>query len=91
MRNYDDGPTRNMSSPYKGFMLKHTHLLARHLPSSNLCGLARMSTFTLPDSDVSVKLVDDLSKEQLLEFPAFTVFTRLSLPFSLRAFSALLI
>jgi len=30
-----------------------------------------MSTFTLPDTDVPVTLVDDLSKEQLLEFPAF--------------------
>ncbi|KAE9365249.1 hypothetical protein N431DRAFT_446928 [Stipitochalara longipes BDJ] len=30
-----------------------------------------MSTFTLPDTDVSIRLVDGLTKEQLLEFPAF--------------------
>jgi hypothetical protein len=32
-----------------------------------------MSTFTLPDTDISVELVNDLSKEELLEFPAFKV------------------
>jgi ADP-sugar diphosphatase len=32
-----------------------------------------MSTFTIPDTEVSVKLVDGLTKEQLLEFPAFKV------------------
>ena len=36
-----------------------------------------MSTFTLPGTDISVKLTDDLTKEQLLEFPAFKA--RLSL------------
>lgn len=30
-----------------------------------------MSTFTLPDTDVPVTLVDNISKEQLLEHPAF--------------------
>lgn len=34
-----------------------------------------MSTFTLPGSDVTVKLVEGLSEEQLLEFPAFKVGT----------------
>jgi len=37
-----------------------------------------MSTFNLPDSEVSVSLVDDLSQEELLKFPAFKA--RLSLP-----------
>jgi hypothetical protein len=32
-----------------------------------------MSTFKLPDTEISVKLVNDLSKEELLEFPAFKV------------------
>jgi hypothetical protein len=32
-----------------------------------------MSTFTIPDTEISVKLVDNLTKEQLLEFPAFKV------------------
>ncbi|TVY82047.1 Nudix hydrolase 14-like chloroplastic protein, partial [Lachnellula suecica] len=30
-----------------------------------------MSTFTIPDTQVSVQLCDDLTKDQLLEFPAF--------------------
>jgi len=36
-----------------------------------------MSTFNLPNSEVSVSLVDDLSQEELLNFPAFKA--RLSL------------
>jgi hypothetical protein len=32
-----------------------------------------MSIFTLPDTDVPVTLVNDLSEEELLEFPAFKV------------------
>ncbi len=32
-----------------------------------------MSTFTLPDTDVEVNLVDGLSKEELVAFPAFKV------------------
>jgi hypothetical protein len=35
--------------------------------------LGNMSTFKLPDTDVPVKLIDDLSKEELLEFPGFKV------------------
>jgi hypothetical protein len=34
-----------------------------------------MSTFTLPNSNVTVELVEGLSREQLLEFPAFKVCT----------------
>jgi len=34
---------------------------------------AKMSTFSLPDSDVTVNLVNGLSKEELLAFPAFKV------------------
>ncbi|PVH68600.1 hypothetical protein DL98DRAFT_522648 [Cadophora sp. DSE1049] len=30
-----------------------------------------MSTFSLPDTDISVELVNDLSKKELLEIPAF--------------------
>lgn len=32
-----------------------------------------MTIFTLPDTDVPVTLVDSLSEEELLEFPAFKV------------------
>ena len=32
-----------------------------------------MSKFTLPDSNVTVQLIEGLSEEQLLEFPAFKV------------------
>ncbi|TVY33133.1 Nudix hydrolase 14-like protein [Lachnellula subtilissima] len=32
-----------------------------------------MSTFTLPNTQVTVKLCDDLTREQLLEFPAFKI------------------
>jgi hypothetical protein len=32
-----------------------------------------MLTFTLLDTDISVELVNDLSKEELLKFPAFEV------------------
>jgi len=42
-----------------------------------------MSTFTLPDTDVSIKLVDGLTQEQLLEFPAFKV----SFPHSLASYN----
>jgi hypothetical protein len=30
-----------------------------------------MATFTLPDTDVPVQLIDGLSEEELLQFPAF--------------------
>jgi hypothetical protein len=40
----------------------------------------KMSTFNLPDTEVPVKLVDDLSKEELLEFPGFKVTTPLKCP-----------
>lgn len=33
----------------------------------------RMSTFTLPDTNVSVSLVGDLTKDELLQFPGFRV------------------
>jgi cell division septation protein DedD len=59
-------------------MLRRTHLLAKHLsPSSNISNLAKMSTFTLPDTAVTVTLRDDLTKEQLLGFPAFKVTSHL--------------
>ncbi|TVY90063.1 Nudix hydrolase 14-like protein [Lachnellula willkommii] len=32
-----------------------------------------MSTFTLPNTQITVKLCDDLTREQLLEFPAFKI------------------
>lgn len=38
----------------------------------------KMSTFTLPDTDVEVKLVEGLSKDELLAFPAFKVSSSLS-------------
>lgn len=40
----------------------------------------KMSNFTIPSTKISVKLVDGLTKEQLLEFPAFKVTPILSLP-----------
>jgi hypothetical protein len=60
-------------------MLTFKHLLPR-LPlqqriSYFLCPspsqALKMSTFTLPDSNVEVKLIDGLSREELLGFPAF--------------------
>lgn len=55
-------------------MLQRTHLVTRHLrPSSRQFLVAKMSTFTLPESGVPVDLIEGLSKEQLLEFPAFKV------------------
>ena len=40
----------------------------------------RMSTFKLPDTEVPVELVDDLSEKELLEFPGFKVTTPLKCP-----------
>jgi hypothetical protein len=56
-------------------MLNCTPLLTRRLRHGTLSSFAarKMSTFTLPGSNVAVKLVEELSKEQLLEFPAFKV------------------
>lgn len=58
-------------------MLARAFSISRHL-STQACtttaNLRRaMTTFTLPDSDPQcrVHLIDDLSKEQLLDFPAF--------------------
>jgi len=39
-----------------------------------------MSTFKLPDTEVPVELVDDLSEKELLEFPGFKVTTPLKCP-----------
>lgn len=38
---------------------------------------SKMSTFTLPNTSVSVQLCEDLTKEELLEFPAFKVLSLL--------------
>jgi hypothetical protein len=57
-------------------MLRRSQRLAGHLISSlNPPPAAKMSTrtFILPDTNVSVNLVGDISKEQLLELPAFKV------------------
>lgn len=70
-------PLSQGSSPFRYItsqMLRRSQRLAGHLISSlNPAPSATMSSFTLPDTDVPVTLVDDLSKEQLLEFPAFKV------------------
>ncbi len=34
---------------------------------------AKMESFSLPGTDVSVKLIEDVSKDEVLEFPAFKV------------------
>jgi len=54
-------------------MLKRVNRLSRHLTASSGHSLyARMSTFSLPDYDnVTVTLANDISREQLLGFPAF--------------------
>jgi len=55
-------------------MLRRVHLLSKHLfPSHKLVNSAKMSTFNLPGSDVSISLIDGLSQEELLKFPAFKV------------------
>jgi hypothetical protein len=55
-------------------MLRGTNLFApqifRHSYTTNTI---RMSTFNLAGADVSIKLVDDLTKDELLKFPAFKV------------------
>lgn len=43
------------------------------LPASKKVRMSTMDTFKLPGTDVPVKLVDDLCKEEVLEFPAFKV------------------
>ncbi|KAH8816850.1 hypothetical protein F5884DRAFT_777629 [Xylogone sp. PMI_703] len=49
----------------------HSQLRPGYITKSTAI-ISNMSTFTLPDSEnVEVTLVEDLSKEQLLEFPAF--------------------
>ena len=59
-------------------MIPRTRLLLRHLQHCSTGSSVRrsksaMSTFTLPDSEpeCQVHLTDNLSKEQLLSFPAF--------------------
>ena len=54
-------------------MLSRVRLISRHLGPTQYLFRVTMSTFTLPDSDldVSVSLTPDLSKDQLLSFPAF--------------------
>jgi hypothetical protein len=55
-------------------MLRRLYLLSKLviLHSYNT-RIIKMSTFILPETDIPVKLADDLTKEQLLEFPAFKV------------------
>jgi hypothetical protein len=61
-------------------MLRRTQLITKTIFSPNLpYQTTKMSTFTLPNTEIPVKLVEDLSKEQLLEFPAFKVHTNFSL------------
>jgi hypothetical protein len=43
------------------------------LPASKKVCMSTMDIFKLPGTDVPVKLVDDLSREEVLEFPAFKV------------------
>ncbi len=58
-------------------MLSRSRLISQYLNYkplySAITRASRMSTFTLPDSSppVSVNLTQDLSKDQLLSFPAF--------------------
>jgi hypothetical protein len=59
-------------------MLSGSRLIAKHFIPSNtpvlpLCFSATMSTFTLPNSspECPVRLTPELSKNQLLSFPAF--------------------
>jgi hypothetical protein len=55
-------------------MLRRTLFLSTHMfLRSHTAKIAQMSTFTLPGTGVSVKLVDELTQDQLLEFPAFKV------------------
>jgi hypothetical protein len=54
-------------------MLRRTTFLSNIFSRFYATKTVKMSTFTLPDTDVSIKLVDGLTKEQLLEFPAFKV------------------
>jgi len=58
--------------PFYNFMFRRTLLLSRHLqPFYRPFTIAKMSTCKLPDTDVSITLVKDLTIEQLLEFTAF--------------------
>ena len=57
-------------------LLRVLPLVTRHLlspPASRLAGPQQraMSTFTLPNTSIPVHLTSDLSKDQLLSFPAF--------------------
>ena len=55
-------------------MLKRTQLLRKYICApTDTFKIARMSTFIIPDTEVSAKLADNLTQEQLLEFPAFKV------------------
>jgi hypothetical protein len=72
-------------------MLRRTNfvfknLFARQYTRKNI----EMSTVTLPGTEVSIKLVDDLTKEQLLEFPAFKV-PLPSQPYPLRSYALAII
>ena len=64
-------------------MLRRTTILSNILSRFHITKSSKMSTFTLPDTDVSIKLVDGLTQEQLLEFPAFKV----SFPHSLASYN----
>ena len=63
-------------------MLSRSRLIAKHLgsiktPACPSQSMAPMSTFILPDSnpECRVQLTSDLSKDQLLSFPAFKTWT----------------
>ena len=53
-------------------MLKRVPFIANHLSRTRPpIRLVKMSTFTLKDSSVEVELTEGLTKDELLEFPAF--------------------
>lgn len=58
----------NLQFQTLNYMIKRLHQLNRHFSTP-----AKMSTFTLPNTEATVSLASDLTKEELLSFPAFKV------------------
>ena len=55
-------------------MLQRLNLVGNHLATARQrASLAKMSTFALQDTSIQVKLTEDLTKDELLRFPAFKV------------------